>query len=108
MLDWQDKLVDILNDYVRDAYLGMIPLIGKSTLIIITLNAYLGITPLIGKSTLTMITLDDHKIQSLLREFPDQSKASIAFVVPISQAERKKERKESRLSDFLQTPLPKR
>ena len=108
MLDWQDKLVDILNDYVRDAYLGMIPLIGKSTLIIITLNAYLGITPLIGKSTLTMITLDDHKIQSLLREFPDQSQAGIAFVVPISQAEHRKERKESRSSDFLQTPLPKR
>jgi hypothetical protein len=42
ILGWQDKLVDLLDDYTRDAYLGM--------------------TPLIGKSTLTTITLDDYKI----------------------------------------------
>jgi hypothetical protein len=54
--------VDILNNYIRDAYLGMIPLIGKLTLIMITLDAYLSMTLLIGKSTLIMITLDDHKI----------------------------------------------
>jgi hypothetical protein len=73
--------VDLLDNYTRDAYLGM--------------------TPLIGKSTLTTITPDDYKIQSLLREFPNLSKASIVFVVPIHQLEPKKGRKESRSSDFL-------
>ena len=73
--------MDLLDDYTRDAYLGMIPIIAKSTL--------------------TTITLDDCKIQSLLREFPNLSKASIAFVVPIHQLEPKKGRKESRSSDFL-------
>ena len=42
MPGWQDKSVDLLNDYTRDAYLGM--------------------TPLIGKSTLTTIMPDDYKI----------------------------------------------
>ena len=87
---WQDKSVDLRDDYTRDAHLGM--------------------TPLIGKSTLTTITLDDYKIQSLLREFPDQSKAGIVFVVPVCQPQLKpkKDKRESRSSDFLQTPLPKR
>jgi hypothetical protein len=65
-------------------------------------------TPLIGKSTLTTITPDDYKIQSLLREFPDQSKAGIVFVVPVYQPllKPKKDKRESRSSDFLQTPTP--
>src|SRR5579862_5995166 len=63
-------------------------------------------TPLIGKSTLTTITPDDYKIQSLLREFPDQSKAGIVFVVPVYQPQLKKDKRESRSSDFLQTPTP--
>jgi hypothetical protein len=81
MPGWQDKAIDLRDDYTRDAYLG--------------------ITPLTGKSTLTTITPDDCKIQSLLREFPDQSKAGIVFVVPVCQPQLKPKRRESGSSDFL-------
>ena len=86
MLGWQDKPEDLLDNFTREAYFG--------------------ITPLTSKSSLTTITLDDYKIQSLLREFPNQSKAGIVFVVPIQKPDTKKEKRGSRSSNFLLPPMP--